>query len=528
MNTFLKTLLLSFFLFAYTTGYAKESIHQTITIIGTADLQGMMQARTQKVDLNFDGKKQKMKLGGIDRLATLITQIKKENPYTVAVSTGDDLMNRFFHTFKGSAILSLLSDAGYDLYAFGNHEFDKGSAVLAKALDDTKFQAICSDLDVSKSALNGKCLPYVIKDFNGVKVGFFSLMTEDLPLVTSERNVTMISDNVTTAKKMVEFLDNNGTDIIIALSHIGYKEDRKLAKQVKGIDLIFGGHSHDYIKEMGHINNTAIVNGGEKGSQLVVVDIPLDSNKKVLHKQIVMTKIAVKQSIVPNEAISKKVANYVKQFPEAIVLGDTKNEWNLHADQIRKGESTVASMINDLMREQFKVDIVLNNGGAFRGQKTYAPGPITDNMLKEIDEFGNYAYTFKLKGKYIKEVLEWSASNYGKGGFLQPSGLRYRITLSKEIMLAEKNKIMQEGSRVDNIEVLVGDTWKALDDEREYTVLSNSFLVQHAGDGYFWFNEYGTNLKNTYATFYSLMADFLHKYKTLSPKEKDGRVVVVQ
>ena len=528
MKFFFKAILLSFIFFAQVFLFAKESIAQTITIVGTADLQGMMQARVQKVDLNFDGKKQKMKLGGIDRIATLIRQIKKENPYTVAVSTGDDLMNRFFHTYKGKAILSLLSDAGYDLYAFGNHEFDKGSSVLAEALNDTKFEVICSDLNVSNSALNGKCSPYVIKEFNGVKVGFFSLMTEDLPLVTSERNVTMISDNVTMAKKMVEFLDSNGTDIIIALSHIGYKEDRKLAKQVKGIDLIFGGHSHDYIKEMGHINTTAIVNGGEKGSQLVVVDIPVDANKKVLHKQIAMTKIPVTQSIAPNDLISKKVANYVKQFPKAIVLGETKSEWNLHSDQTRKGESTVAAMINDLMREQFKVEIVLNNGGAFRGQKTYMPGPITDAMLKEIDEFSNYAYTFKLKGKYIKQILEWSASSYGKGGFLQPSGLRYRITLSKEIMLAEKNKVMQEGERVDNIEVLIGDTWKALEDEREYTLLSNSFLVQHAGDGYFWFSQYGTDLKNTYTTFYALMADFLHKYKTLSPKEKDGRVIVVQ
>ena len=53
---------------------------------------------------------------------------------------------------------------------------------------------------------------------------------------------------------------------------------------------------------------------------------------------------------------------------------------------------------------------------------------LADTMLKEIDEFANYAYMLKLKGKYIKEILERSASQYDEGGFMQVSGLKYRIT----------------------------------------------------------------------------------------------------
>lgn len=58
------------------------------------------------------------------------------------------------------------------------------------------------------------------------------------------------------------------------VSHIGYKVDVALAKQAKGIDVIFGGHSHAYIKKIGRIGKTVIVNGGEQGSQVVKVDIP--------------------------------------------------------------------------------------------------------------------------------------------------------------------------------------------------------------------------------------------------------------
>ena len=499
----------------------------TITIAGTADLQGMMEPVTQKYDLDFDGKKEEMTMGGIAHIATVFEKLKADNPATLTVSTGDDLMNRFFHTYKGKAILSLMSDAGYDLYVFGNHEFDKGSTVLSQALNDTEFEVICSDLDVSRSALKGKCKPYLIKELDGVKVGLFSLMTENFPIVTAEKNVTLISDNVTIAKKMVEILKEKDADLIIALSHIGYKKDRKLAKQVKGIDLIFGGHSHDYVKKMGHINKTAIVNGGEKGSQIIKVDIPLTKDLKVLHKDIVMTKIPVTDEIKPNRTIQAKVSGYVAKFPASIILGQTKGEWDMNSRVTRKGESTVAEMINDMMRQQFKVDIVLNNGGAFRGGKIYKPGPVTDTMLKEIDEFRQYAYTLKLKGKYFKEILEWGAASYGEGGFLQPSGIKYRITLSKQPMIIKEGKIIKKGERVDNVKVFLDGQWQAVDPDYEYRVLSNSFMVKDGGDGYFWFQKYGTDLQNTFASFYSIMADYLYTKKVLTPGEKDGRIEIV-
>ena len=525
MPHFIKTsLFLSFFA---CTLYASTSPAHTITIAGTADLQGMMEPSTQKIDLNFDGKKEEMEMGGIARIATIFKKLKAENPATVTVSTGDDLMNRFFHTYKGKAIMGLISDAGYDIVVFGNHEFDKGSDVLAEALEGTKFDVLCSDLDVSHSALKGKCKPWLIKELDGVKVGFFSLITEDLPVVSAERNVTMISDNVTIAKEKIATLKENGAELIVALTHIGYKEDRKLAKQVKGIDLIFGGHSHHYVKKMGHINGTAIVNGGEMGSQIIKVDIPLNSDRKVQRKDITMTKIPVTDKTEADKAIEAKVAAYVEKFPAAIVLGRTEAEWDMHSAVTRKQESPVAEMINDMMRKQFKVDIVLNNGGAFRGNKIYKPGPVTDTMLKEIDEFRQYAYTLKLKGKYLKDILEWSAASYGQGGFLQPSGIRYRITLSKQPMVKKGEEIIKKGERVDKIQVLIDGKWQAVDPEREYKVLSNSFMVQDGGDGYFWFKKYGSDIQNTFSTFYSIMADYLFKEKVLTPGKPDGRIEVI-
>ena len=352
-------------------------------------------------------------------------------------------------------------------------------------------------------------------------------MTEDLPLVTSERDVKLTSDNVSTAKRLVKLLNEKNVNVIVALSHIGYKQDRVLAKQVKGIDLIFGGHSHEYVKKIGRVNNTAIVNGGQQGTQIIKVDIPLNKDLDVLHKEIVMHEIPVTDTLEADKTIAKKVLKYTESFPASIVLGSTGAPWDLTSSALRKKESAVANMVNDLMREKFKVQIVLNNAGAFRGGKVYPEGNITDTMLKEIDEFANYAYMLTLKGKYIKEILERSAAQYDEGGFMQISGLRYRVTLPKILQEIRERKITRAGQRVDSIEVYVEGKWKPLDANREYSVLSNSFIVNHEGDGYFWFKKYGKKMKNTFTTFYSIMAEHIHNHKTLTPKPKDGRLEIV-
>ena len=500
---------------------------KTITIAGTADLQGMLEPSVQKIDIDGDGKRDKVEMGGISHLATLFKELKKENPNIVIVSAGDDLMNRYFHVYKGKAILSLISDAGYDFYAFGNHEFDKGSDVLASALDGTKFTTLCSDLDVSNSALKGKCQPYEIREIDGVKVGFFSLIVENLLSSTSEKKVKPLADNVTNAKKMVKLLKEKEATVIVLVSHIGYKEDVVLAKQVKGIDVIFGGHSHAYMKKIGRIGKTVIVNGGEQGSQVVKVDIPLDENNKALHKKVTMTKIPVTSNYKADPTLEKKLLAYREKLPKTIVLGQTKKDWIMDSRLNRKGESTIANMINDLLRHKYKVDIVLNNAGAFRGEKLYPKGDITNTMLKAIDEFGNYAFILTLKGKYIKPLLETSAANYGHGGLLHPSGLKYTITLPNQIQKVKDEKVIKKGERVTDIKVWENGKWVEIDNNKEYSILTNSFIAQKGGDGFFWFSKYGTNFQNTYATFYSIMSEEVDEKKELTPKEKDGRLVVV-
>jgi len=497
-------------------------------LTGTADLQGMMDALPAKQG------EQVQPVGGIARIAALIKLMKSAVPgRVIVVSTGDDLMGPYFHTFNGKAIFSLMTRAGYDLFAPGNHEFDRGPAVYANALKYAGFQPLCSDLAVTGTPVQGKCRPYLLKTYDGVTFGFFSLMTENLPFVTSAAPVHLKADNLTTAKQMVALLKEKGADVIIALTHIGTKKDREVATKVPGIDIIFGGHSHNYLRKLLVVGNTVIVNGGEKGLKLVKLDFFVSPENKIIPEKTLYSLIPVNPGLDPDPEVAKLLASYRKQLPPAIVLGTTKKPWDLSKKAVRLSESGVADLVNDLMRKKFKVDIVLNNSGAFRGKKVYPPGNITDTMLQEIDEFRNYAYILEIKGKYLKEILEHSASSYGRGGFLQVSGLRYTIDMTRPKQVLTKGsdnqlKIATPGHRVVNIEVQDSSgKWGPLEPEKNYKILTNSFLVDKEGDGYFWFKKYGKNVTNTYSTFYSILTEYVQKHHEVSPPAPDGRIKIL-
>ena len=508
------------------------SDRRSIAIIGTADLQGMMEPFVQTYEIN--GSSRKIEGGGIGRIATILKKAQKENPSgTFILSSGDDLMGHYFQTFKGKAIYSLMNKSGYMLYAPGNHEFDKGPEVFSQALDHGGFEVICSDLAVENTSLEGKCIPYKIIDAEGTKIGFFSLMSEDFPLITTPGKVKLSAMNLVSARKMVDLLEDEQCDMIVAITHIGLDQDKAIAQKIKGIDVIFGGHSHEVTRSLVRVNDTLIVNSGEEGSYVVKLELPLDEQHQIKKAEAVYTVIPVIAPLEKDREVENLLEVYKAQLPATVVLGKTTVEWDLTTDTLRKGESNVADLINDLLRDKFNVDIVMNNAGAFRGKKVYPSGNITDTMLHEIDEFSNNAYLMTMEGKYLRQVLEHSASLYGKGGLMQVSGIRYTMDLSKQAQVIKQNDdgiwvIETPGERISGVTIVSKDgTLVPLEESKTYSVLSNTYLVKHSGDGYFWFGKYGTDPKNTYTTFYTIMASYLETHKIMNPKPVDGRLKII-
>lgn len=503
-----------------------------ITVLGTGDLQGHLDADPRSVRIVESGDKTEVS-GGIERIAALIKQIREESTHPVIVlSSGDDLMGRYFHQFNGKAIFQLLGDAGYEVVALGNHEFDRGPGVLAEALESVDFTTLCSDLIVEHTVMAGKCRPYLLRQYQGVRIGFFSLMTQEFPVVTLTGDVKIRPDAEKTAREMVQTLKDQGAQLIIGVTHIGTEQDLALAARVKGIDIIFGGHSHNYMKAMATVNHTLVVNGGEKGPALVRLDLTLDDQGRPIPSSAEYTLIPVTGDIEPDPNVAVQLARYWQQLPATTVVGATEKEWDLRSSVLRTRESSVADMITDMIRTRFATDIVLFNSGSFRGDSTYPPGPVTDTMIAAIDEFECTVYLMRMQGKYIRQILEHSTTLRGQGGFLQGSGIRYVLEpAGRAQQLSKEGKgattVVQPGSRVHDVKILSADgAWESLRPDHYYTLATNDYLAGRGGNRYFWFKEYGSDVRNTYSSLRSIMLDYFHEHKVVNPPDPDHRIVI--
>lgn len=357
-------------------------------------------------------------------------------------------------------------------------------------------------------------------------------MTPKFPYVTTTGDISLKGSTNAVATKMVSELRQKGADLVVAITHIGADLDRQLAAEVDGIDLIFGGHSHAYLPKLETVHQTLIVNGGEKGAALVRLDVGLGCDNKIIPGSVAYTLIPVTDSIPEDQRTAQQLHHYSEQLPAAVVLGRTDSVWHLDKKSVRSGESTVADMINDLILDKFRVDVVLNNAGAFRGNKQYPAGQITDTMLHEIDEFENDVYLLKIKGKYLQEVLEHSASLIGQGGFLQVAGLRLSINPAKTGQeIARKGegwKVVTSGERIVEAHIRSSDgSYGPIEPEKVYTLATNAYLAQQQGDQYYWFKEYGQDQVNTYTTLYSLLAEKLDRTKLMNPPLPDGRIRLI-
>ncbi|MDU0371039.1 metallophosphatase [Hymenobacter endophyticus] len=197
-------------------------------------------------------------MGGMARRATLIEQIRKQEPNVLLLDSGDIWQGTpYFNFFQGELEYKLMSQMAYDASTLGNHDFDNGLEGLQKQLPHATFPFLIANYDFTGTILAGKFQPYKVFEKQGVRIGVFGLGIEMAGLVADKNfGATKYLDPVAVAKDMVTKLRGpERCDLVICLSHLGYKyessklDDRKLAAQVSGIDLILGGHTHTFLEQ---------------------------------------------------------------------------------------------------------------------------------------------------------------------------------------------------------------------------------------------------------------------------------------
>ncbi len=281
---------------------------------------------------------------GFARISAMIETERVANPNNLLVlDAGDFLMGTFFHIFEAQDgfQLNLMKKMGYDAVALGNHEFDFGPETLAKiinsSLQNGEIPAITfsnlkfsddSEADDSFKDLYtvGIIRPYQIIEKGGFRIGVFGIIGEDSRQVAPNAAPLEITDRIKSAKKTVKILlEDEKVDLVICLSHSGVAKDKKgnwvgedieLAKQVKGIDVIVGGHTHSEIFDPIWVDKTAILQTGSQGKNLGRFEINIKDGEISSAKYQLMP---VDDKVYCDGKIHQEIAGRIRMVDDTIL-----------------------------------------------------------------------------------------------------------------------------------------------------------------------------------------------------------------
>ena len=413
------------------------------------------------------------KMGGLDRVATVVNSIRASRPDSILLDGGDTWQGSFtalktqgmdmvkaFNLLKTDAMTShweftLGIDRVIDLVEnYVEHPF-LGANVFDTEWDERAFDPYSIfERSGQKIAVIGQAFPYM-------PIANPSWMFPGLSFGIRENNIA----------NLVTEVREKGADLIVLLSHNGFDVDRQLASRVNGIDVILCGHTHDALPEPVIVNKTLLIASGSNGKFVSRVD--LDVNKGVKgfkHRLIPIFSDVISPDPIMNELIDQERKPFIDDLSE--IIGETKSTL------YRRGNfnGTWDDLICQAIIEERGADIALSPG--FRWGPTLLPG---SNISRE-DIFNATAmsypqvYLTEMTGETIKIILEDVADNlfnpdpyYQQGGdMVRVGGMGYKIKIGKPQgeRLSEMT-ILKTGQRLEPTKKYKVGGWASVNENTE-------------------------------------------------------------
>lgn len=427
-----------------------------LTILHVNDTHGHIIPYVEKsVDPNHP-------VSGAEYFAKMVERARAENPEgTILLSAGDMFQGTpISNLFHGRPVIEIMNYLKYDAMVLGNHEFDWGQDVLRTMISEAAFPVLSANVFERNGKRFEGVKPYVILKRHNVRVGIIGLTTPEAFYTSKPGNLTGLSiaqpEKVTPG--LIRQVRSKGADFIVVLSHLGLEADRELAKQVRGIDVIVGGHSHTVVRDPVNESGTIIVQAGSNGLYLGALDVTFDpSRKKILD----YTRSSELKPVSggPESPFDPDVARIVESYEVQVRAEFSKVVGKADVNLTRESnkESGFGDLIADAMREAADAQVAFQNPGGIRTD--LSKGPITLEMIYTALPFDNLLVSMDLSGVQIKELLEKSALSEK---VLQVSGLKVEFDTSKPA-----------GSRVVAAEI----GGKPLEPATDYKVATNDFLA---------------------------------------------------
>ena len=404
------------------------------------------------------------RVGGLDRVATVIKAIRADRPDAILLDGGDTWHGSYTcHHSQGQDMVNVMNALKTEAMTF-HWEFTLGSDRVHEIIDTLPFPALGQNIfDAEWDEPADYFEPYTFFERGGSKIAIIGQAFPYMPIANPgwmfpEYSFGIRDENM---QAMVDEVRGLGADLVVVLSHNGFDVDKKMASIVSGIDIILSGHTHDALPEPVLINQTVIVASGSNGKFVSRVDLDVRNGKMMgfKHKLIPIFSDVIAPDPDIAALIDEERAPYKSQLSE--VIGQSQSLL------YRRGNfnGTWDDLICQAIIEEREADISMSPG--VRWGPSILPGQdITREDIWNVTSMSyGRVYRTEMTGEFIHVILEDVADNlfnpdpyYQQGGdMVRIGGMGYRIDINKP-----------QGKRISDLTLL--KTGERIDPSKNYIV----------------------------------------------------------
>jgi len=404
--------------------------------------------------------------GGAARCAWKIKDMctSEENP--LILHSGDFLSpSNTSNETKGRHMVDIMNLIGVHYGVPGNHDFDFGIDNLAQQLAASNAVWICSNL-VNPDTLKpvAGCVKDVIVQRNGVSVGIMGLCENWLSLCPHiSSSEVLYLDIFETARKCFGDLRRRGAEVVIALTHCRNVVDIELSRRVPELDIVLGGHEHEYYAWKLD-DSTYGVKSGCDFRDLTKIRISLKKGTERPKVHYPFVRVGITKDIPEDPAVKEVVEYWVKHMSAQmnVPIAYTTQLLDGRGLTVRTRESNLGNMISDIMRAYYKADIAILNGGFIRSDDVLEAGLVTMGDMARFFPFPDLLTKVELTGLEVLRCLENGISRAPAldGRFCQVSGIT--MTYGASLERPRVKRVMINGVK--------------LEPDRTYTMACNGFM----------------------------------------------------
>jgi sulfur-oxidizing protein SoxB len=403
------------------------------------------------------------RMGGMDRVATVVNAIKADRPDAILLDGGDTWHGSMTsYLTKGQDVVNVMNKLGVD--AMTSHwEWTFGTDRVMEIVEGLPFPFLGQNIFDSEWDEPAEFPDYTWFERGGAKVAVIGQAFPYMPIANPGWMFPEFSFGIRDARmqEMVDEVRAQGADLVVVLSHNGFDVDRQMAGRVSGIDVILTGHTHDALPEPVIVGETLLIASGSHGKFVTRLDLDVRDGRMMGFRSKL---IPIFSDVITPDAematlIDAERAPFKDQLEE--VIG--------HTDSLlfRRGNfnGTWDDLICEAIMSERDTEIAMSPG--VRWGASLMPGdPITREDIHSVTSMTyGQCYRTEMTGEFLKVVLEDVGDNlfnpdpyFQQGGdMVRMGGLGYKIDISKPI-----------GERISNMTLL--STGDPIDPARTYTV----------------------------------------------------------